>query len=191
MKIVANGETKWSGASPIGEICSIRIPRSEKGHSMNTYRQTPLATGLLSDEPLEPQHLGYLHARTQNKAHDCVLEVFLEEAKERGVNKAHIARRLGKRPEVIGRWLTAPGNWELDTLAELLGSMGYEVEFRARSLRHPNLPNRIHEMAATSAPTSVAASAERPRPQYFGQAATQATNRVISIQPSVQVTSAG
>lgn len=116
---------------------------------MNTSQPTPLITGLLSREPLDAVHLGYLRARAQNNAHDCVLQVFLDEAKSRGVTKAYIARRLGKRPEVIGRWLTAPGNWVLDTIAELLGSMGYEIEFRARPLRHPMLPNRIHDLASS------------------------------------------
>ena len=114
---------------------------------MNTSQTTSLITGFLSDEPLDAAHLGYLHARAQNKAHDCVLKVFLDESEARGINKAYIARRLSKRPEVIGRWLTAPGNWELDTIAGLLGSMGYEVEFHARSMRNPQFPNRIHNMA--------------------------------------------
>ena len=83
---------------------------------------------------------------------------FLTNSESRGINKAYIARRLGKRPEVVGRWLTAPGNWELDTLAELLGSMGYEVEFHARPLRSPLRPNRIHDLALTEA------TASTPRP---------------------------
>jgi hypothetical protein len=118
---------------------------------MNTYQPTSLATALLSDEALNHEHLGYLHARAQNKAHDCVLGVFVEEAEERGINKAYIARRLGKRPEVVGRCLTAPGNWTLDTLAELLGSMGYDVEIQARPFSNPVLPNRIHEMVIPAA----------------------------------------
>jgi hypothetical protein len=97
--------------------------------------------------------LGYLHARAQNKAHDCVLGVFVEEAEERGINKAYIARRLGKRPEVVGRCLTAPGNWTLDTLAELLGSMGYDVEIQARRFSNLVFPNRIHDMAISAAST--------------------------------------
>ena len=117
---------------------------------MNTYQATPLITGFLSDEPLEPQHLGYLRARAQNKAHECVLEIFENEAEEHGITRAYIARRLKKRPEVIGRCLTAPGNWTLDTFAELLGSMGYEVEFRARSFRQPIRTNQVHDFVATN-----------------------------------------
>jgi hypothetical protein len=118
---------------------------------MNTFQATPLTTAFLSDEPLEPQHLGYLRARAQNKAHECVLAVFEDESAAHGVTKAYIARRLKKRPEVVGRCLTAPGNWTLDTLAELLGSMGYEVEFRAQSFREPSRTNRVHDFVATSA----------------------------------------
>jgi hypothetical protein len=137
---------------------------------MNTSQPMPLITGLLSDDPLDAVHLGYLRARAQNRAHDCVLQVFLDEAQSRGINKAYIARRLGKRPEVIGRWLTAPGNWVLDTLAELLGSMGYEIEFRARSLRSSALPNRIHDLAlADFAAKAPRASALQGGHQIIGE----------------------
>src|SRR6266446_7694343 len=147
MRTPANGGMKWCAASLIGAICSTRISRSEEGRSMNTYQPMSLATGLLSDDPLDPEHLGYLHARAQNKAHDCVLAVFADEAGARGINRAYIARRLRKRPEVVSRCLTAPGNWTLDTLGELLGSMGYDVDINARSFRNPILPNRVHDMA--------------------------------------------
>lgn len=146
---------------------------------MNTYQRTSLAIGLLSDDPLDPQHLGYLHARAQNKAHDCVLAVFMEEAETRGINKAYIARRLRKRPEVVGRCLTAAGNWTLDTLAELLGSMGYDVEINARSFRNPILPNRIHDMAAVNIsvqPTTAPSPTSASSPTISGAVSTQSGN---------------
>jgi hypothetical protein len=142
---------------------------------MNTYQPTSLAMALLSDEALHPEHLGYLHARAQNKAHDCVLGVFIEEAEERGINKAYIARRLGKRPEVVGRCLTAPGNWTLDTLAELLGSMGYDVEIQARRFSNPVFPNRIHDMAIS------AAAASTPLSYGYVSGATNATSGLTGV----------
>lgn len=151
---------------------------------MNTFQAMPLAMAFLSDDPLEPQHLGYLRARAQNKAHECVLEVFEGEAKERGITKAYIARRLKKRPEVVGRCLTAPGNWTLDTLAELLGSMGYEIEFRARSFRQPNLPNRVHDLMAANV---INPSAERG-PLAIHSNVTTATSTSASTGSFIQFT---
>jgi hypothetical protein len=158
---------------------------------MNTYQATPLITAFLSDEPLEPQHLGYLRARAQNQAHECVLAVFEDESTAHGVTRAYIARRLKKRPEVVGRCLTAPGNWTLDTLAELLGSMGYEVEFRARSFREPNRTNRVHDFVATNTSPVNLSSGRGPVVIYTkGTTATSTSARTGGfVEPITQLTS--
>jgi hypothetical protein len=44
----------------------------------------------------------------------------LTEFQNSGLSQADLARRLGKRPEIISRLLGAPGNWGLDTVSDLL-----------------------------------------------------------------------
>jgi hypothetical protein len=60
--------------------------------------------------------LGYFRARNKWRVYDLVLREF----KKSELSQADLARRLGKRPEVISRLLGAPGNWGLDTVSDLL-----------------------------------------------------------------------
>ena len=79
---------------------------------------------------LTPWQLGYLAAAAKDQAHEVVLKTFLSS----GLNKAFLARRLGKRPEQIIRWLGSPGNCTLETIAVLLGGMGYQPTFGVQRL---------------------------------------------------------
>jgi len=60
--------------------------------------------------------LGYFRGRNRWRIYDFVLTEF----KKSGLSQADLARRIGKRPEVISRLLGAPGNWGLDTVSDLL-----------------------------------------------------------------------
>lgn len=86
--------------------------------------------------------LAYFRARNRNRLYDLVLEAFGES----GLTQAELARRLGKRPEVVCRLLGAPGNWTLDTVSDLLFAIGgYEPDYSlarpfdapARNFREP------------------------------------------------------
>src|SRR3546814_18254934 len=82
-----------------------------------------------------PAQLGYFNAHAQSKAHATVLDLFSRLADEEGLTRAFLARRLGKKPEQITRWLGAPGNWTLETLTNLLLAMGHAPNFEARPLK--------------------------------------------------------
>ncbi len=60
--------------------------------------------------------LGYFRGRNRWRVYELVLTEF----KKSGLSQADLARRIGKRPEVISRLLGAPGNWGLDTVSDLL-----------------------------------------------------------------------
>ena len=71
--------------------------------------------------------LGYFQARNRNRLYELVLREF----EHSGISQAALARRLGKRPDQICRWLGAPGNWGLDTVSDLLFAIsGAEPEYR-------------------------------------------------------------
>jgi hypothetical protein len=59
---------------------------------------------------------GYLTARVRQRAYDIVIREF----KRSGLNKAQLARRWGKDPALVTRFLARPGNWEIDTYTEAL-----------------------------------------------------------------------
>jgi hypothetical protein len=49
-----------------------------------------------------------------------IYEEVLAAFREAAISQATLAKRLGKRPEQISRLLSGPGNWTIDTAAELL-----------------------------------------------------------------------
>lgn len=81
-----------------------------------------------------PGTLAYYRARFRNRLYDLVLSKFREAEADEGLNRAELARRIGKRPEVLTRLLGAPGNWRLDTVSDLLmGIAGEELDATASS----------------------------------------------------------
>ena len=80
----------------------------------------------LQGEEIPASTLVYFAGRNRLRAHEFVLKRF----RESGIKKAELARRLGRRPEIINRLLGAPGNWGLDTLSYLLFAIdGAEPEY--------------------------------------------------------------
>lgn len=118
---------------------------------MTTSAETPLKSAISrEEEKLSAFELGYFSERAKNNAHAKVLDLFFRLSKEEGVNKAFLARRLGKKPEQITRWLAAPGNWTLDTLSNLLVAMGYEPTFDVRELKTLRNSNHSHSSRYSS-----------------------------------------
>jgi hypothetical protein len=97
----------------------------------------------LAEKSFSEANLAYLAARAQNRYHDYVLRRFLAAQEEEGLTKAELARRIGKRPELITRLLAAPGNWTFDTVARLLAGIAGE-ELIPHSERLLGRPQRNH-----------------------------------------------
>jgi hypothetical protein len=116
---------------------------------MTTFPTMSITQAALQSEPLDPYQIGYFQSRFQNKVHDLIIQTFIDE----GLTQASVARKLNKRPEVINRLLTAPGNITVDTLTSLLLALGYEPEISARPLRDKLPPtNRIHVLYTETDP---------------------------------------
>lgn len=62
----------------------------------------------------------YFQARLRNRLFNLVLSKFRERADAGELTKAQLARRMGRKPEVVNRLLGAPGNWTIDTVSDLL-----------------------------------------------------------------------
>jgi hypothetical protein len=81
-----------------------------------------------------PGTLVYYRARFRNRLYDLVLSKFRQAEANEGLTRAELARRTGRRPEVVTRLLGAPGNWRLDTVSDLLmGIAGEELDATSSS----------------------------------------------------------
>lgn len=93
----------------------------------------PAITTLLDKDPINIGVLAYMRERHRGHVYDLVLGEFESSA----ITKAALARRLGRAPEVISRWLGAPGNWTLDTVSDLLFAIcGGEPYYATHYLRN-------------------------------------------------------
>ncbi|HXQ40215.1 MAG TPA: hypothetical protein VN821_03040, partial [Candidatus Udaeobacter sp.] len=78
------------------------------------------------DDQIPLGTLAYFRERHRNRVYELVLNEFMAS----GLSQADLARRLGKRPDIVCRWLGSPGNWTLDTESDLLFAIsGGEPEY--------------------------------------------------------------
>ena len=80
------------------------------------------------DERLKTRDVAYYRRRQQNRIFTALAEMFAKEAESGGITKKILAERLGRDPSQITRWLSAPSNFELDTLSDILLAMGAELD---------------------------------------------------------------
>jgi DNA-binding phage protein len=99
-----------------------------------TTSHSAFLSEILAGEPIPLGKLAYFRERLRNKLHEIISLEFIRQHHERGLTKADMARRIGRKPEQVTRWLGAPGNWTLDTVSDLLLAMGSEMEFTVMSV---------------------------------------------------------
>lgn len=73
------------------------------------------------------------------------------------MNRADLARKIGRKPEQITRWLGAPGNWTSDTVSDLLLGLGCEPRMELFDFEEMESPIELSD--ETELPT-MAQSAE-------------------------------
>jgi hypothetical protein len=87
-----------------------------------------------SGPPIPESKRVYFQTRLRNRLFDYIVGRFVREQK-RGLTKAALARRIGKSPEVINRWLGSPSNLETDSISDLLlGICAEELTPQSESL---------------------------------------------------------
>jgi hypothetical protein len=108
-----------------------------------TISQTPLQEAL--SKPVMPAFwLGYFQEGFRRDVHDGLVGLF----ECLNLSKADIAKRLGKKPEQITRWLAGPSNLESDTISDLALAMGYvpRIIFEPANCGSSLKPNQVHAM---------------------------------------------
>jgi hypothetical protein len=89
--------------------------------------KTTLMSKPIHGEKVADWTLEFFRQRNRNHVHSLVIAAM----KKFGITQAELSRRLGRRPDVVCRWIGAPGNWTLDTVSDLLFAInGLEVSYQ-------------------------------------------------------------
>lgn len=86
---------------------------------MTTSQNDALLSELNGNARLSVGTRAFLGARARNAVFTFIHNK-LREAKAQGLTQAQLAERLGKDPGRLSNTLSSPGNWTIDTIAELL-----------------------------------------------------------------------
>jgi len=81
----------------------------------------------------------YFRQRQKNLIFQSVIAFFAQQAERYGLTKSAVADSLGKDRSQITRWLSGPGNWELDSISDFLLGMGAEMRHEIVSLNEPEI----------------------------------------------------
>jgi hypothetical protein len=92
---------------------------------MTTYQKTPFLSEIASGRTIPAAKLDYLKERAMYNIYGFIIAKFLEQEKQ-GFTRAKLARRIGRKPEVITRLLGCPGNWTIATISDLLVGIAAE-----------------------------------------------------------------
>ena len=129
------------------------------------------------------------HAYAREYFRNLIFQEILVAFKASGMTRASLARRLGRKPEQITRWFSAPGNLEIDTISDLLMAMGKRPESILRARVHASASERVARLIAITSsrgqtvPTTQLSTALKDA--FFGKPINEATGSPrLSHRPS-------
>jgi transcriptional regulator with XRE-family HTH domain len=99
---------------------------------------------ILKRRPANRRDVAYFRQRQKNRIFTELVSFFAQEAERSGLTKKDLAELLEKDPAQITRWLSAPSNFELDTLSDLLLALGAEMDHRIVRFDDRAKPNYAH-----------------------------------------------
>jgi len=120
---------------------------------------TTLQTALLS-EPVKGERIpigkrAYFRAQLSNRLHELVLDEFARLEQEKKMTRRELALRIDKDPSQITNYLSAPGNWTIDTISDLFLGLGIEPIVSRESMNSVQ-PINVWALASTLDPTEAA-----------------------------------
>lgn len=105
-----------------------------------TISQTTSLSEPSGDQRIPSSTIAYFRARNRSRLYEFVVSAF----EKSGISQATLARRMGKKPDVVSRLLSAPGNWEADTVSDLMFAIS-GGEARYAEARPLSAPKRNHD----------------------------------------------
>ena len=130
---------------------------------------------------MKRRDVSYYRQRQKNRVFTELVQFFAQEAERRGITKKDLAAALGKDPAQITRWLSAPANFELDTLSDLLLALDAEMDHKIVRFEDRPKPNYAHplianhtgtelKIVAPGLPSSTTSATVTPAPLIVGNA---------------------
>lgn len=118
--------------------------------------QDQLSAQIASADPIPVKVRIRFRARLRSRFHQFLLKEFLSQEEEAGLTRARLARRIGKKPEQVTRWLATAKNLTLNTISDLMLGMAAEPDFSVGPL-----PGYVHaqpDADSETTPTQAGAS---------------------------------
>jgi hypothetical protein len=110
---------------------------------MTSSVETSIRSEVSNRASLSKGTRAYFRARTRNRLYNLVMQKYREHRAGEKLTQVEIARRMGRRPEVVNRLLMGPRNWTVDTISDLLLAIAGE-ELDATSTAPTVKPDRNH-----------------------------------------------
>lgn len=109
--------------------------------------QTPKMPISSIDQSISEKEFAYAKRRYENQLYRAIVNAFAQEAKAGRISRASLAKRIGKKPEQITRWLSAPSNMTASTTSRILFGMDAELkEPEVVFFRDSIKPNYAHPL---------------------------------------------
>jgi hypothetical protein len=100
------------------------------------------------NDKLSRRDVAYYRRRQQNRLFAQIASFFAEEAANGRITRKEIADKLSKNPSQITRWFSGPSNFEMDTLSDILLTMGAELDHRIVKFSDRSKPNFSHPLTS-------------------------------------------
>jgi hypothetical protein len=117
----------------------------------------------LSEPEINKFWLGYFQEGFRAEIYAELLEMYEHWKHTKHLSRSDLARKIGRRPEQVTRWLSAPANLEADTISDMALGMGFvprihfEPVSNVFSVGKPNLTNPVSDFVSTANTASQAA----------------------------------
>jgi hypothetical protein len=123
--------------------------------------QTSFLSEISAGQPIPLGKLAYFRERFRDRLYELVVSEFLKKERAGQLTRADLARRIGRKPEQISRWLGAPGNWTLETVSDLLLAISKsELIFELSPLENRAPRNYVGPDWITEKPSPTSTAAE-------------------------------
>ncbi|MDP1547854.1 MAG: helix-turn-helix transcriptional regulator [Anaerolineales bacterium] len=139
--------------------------------------------------PVKRRDRAYYRQRQKNRVFTELVQFVADEAERRGITKRELAEVVERDPAQITRWLSAPSNFELDTLSDILLALGAEMDHRIVRFSDRAKPNDVHPLVVERPQMTVEIG--HPKPLITGpNPRAPQTFKFIDGQPDLKVVEA-